>query len=283
MASFARIDSNSIVIEVIAVDNSDILVDGVENEQKGKDFIASIGLEGNWIQTSYNGNFRFKFAGIGMFYDAEHDEFIEVLDNSVLPKPMASGNEIRTLDRKTLVVDGFPRSGNVYLSYLTAFAFEGEDIDQKLGFKQLHNIKTLTDGSEKFDLVVVAVRNPIDSIKSTIKMFEYDANDVNSIFKLVSENLVWFQTLRENKNNLLIIDFNTLTENPQIVVNKIAERINVIPNTFSPQDVLDRINSDNLDIHLPNNVTSNSLIEITDEETLSVLRQSTDIYNEIIG
>lgn len=283
MASFARIDSNSIVIEVIAVDNSDILVDGVENEQKGKDFIASIGLEGNWIQTSYNGNFRFKFAGIGMFYDAEHDEFIEVLDNSVLPKPMASGNEIRTLDRKTLVVDGFPRSGNVYLSYLTAFAFEGEDIDQKLGFKQLHNIKTLTDGSEKFDLVVVPVRNPIDSIKSTIKMFEYDANDVNSIFKLVSENLVWFQTLRENKNNLLIIDFNTLTENPQIVVNKIAERINVIPNTFSPQDVLDRINSDNLDIHLPNNVTSNSLIEITDEETLSVLRQSTDIYNEIIG
>ena len=283
MASFARIDSNSIVIEVIAVDNSDILVDGVENEQKGKDFIASIGLEGNWIQTSYNGNFRFKFAGIGMFYDAEHDEFIEVLDNSVLPKPMASGNEIRTLDRKTLVVDGFPRSGNVYLSYLTAFAFEGKDIDQKLGFKQLHNIKTLTDGSEKFDLVVVPVRNPIDSIKSTIKMFEYDANDVNSIFKLVSENLVWFQTLRENKNNLLIIDFNTLTENPQIVVNKIAERINVIPNTFSPQDVLDRINSDNLDIHLPNNVTSNSLIEITDEETLSVLRQSTDIYNEIIG
>ena len=283
MASFARINSNSIVIEVIAVDNSDILVDGVENEQKGKDFIASIGLEGIWIQTSYNGNFRFKFAGIGMFYDAEHDEFIEVLDNSVLPKPMASGNEIRTLDRKTLVVDGFPRSGNVYLSYLTAFAFEGEDIDQKLGFKQLHNIKTLTDGSEKFDLVVVPVRNPIDSIKSTIKMFEYDANDVNSIFKLVSENLVWFQTLRENKNNLLIIDFNTLTENPQIVVNKIAERINVIPNTFSHQDVLDRINSDNLDIHLPNNVTSNSLIEITDEETLSVLRQSTDIYNEIIG
>lgn len=283
MASFARVDDNNIVIEVISVDNSDILVDGVENEQKGKDFIASIGLEGNWIQTSYNGNFRFKFAGIGMFYDAEHDEFIEVLDNSVLPKPMASGNEIRTLDRKTLVVDGFPRSGNVYLSYLTAFAFEGEDIDQKLGFKQLHNIKTLTDGSEKFDLVVVPVRNPIDSIKSTIKMFEYDANDVNSIFKLVSENLVWFQTLRENKNNLLIIDFNTLTENPQIVVNKIAERINVIPNTFSPQDVLDRINSDNLDIHLPNNVTSNSLIEITDEETLSVLRQATDIYNEIIG
>jgi len=283
MASFARIDDNNVVVEVIAIDNSDIIVDGIESEQKGKDFIASLGLEGNWIQTSYNANFRFKFAGIGMFYDAEHDEFVEILDNSFLPKPLANGNEIRTGDRKTLVIDGFPRSGNVYLSYLTAFAFEGNDIDQKLGFKQLHNLKTLTEGPSKFDLVIVPIRNPIDSIKSTIKMFEYDPNDFDSIFKLVSENLVWLQTVRENKDNLLIIDFNTLTQNPEIVINKISEHINVIPKIFDPQDVIDRINSDNLNIHLPNNVTSNASIEITDEETLSVLKQATDIYNEIIG
>jgi hypothetical protein len=166
---------------------------------------------------------------------------------------------------------------------LTAFAFEGNDIDQKLGFNQLHNLKTLTEGPSKFDLVIVPIRNPIDSIKSTIKMFEYDPNDFDSIFKLVSENLVWLQTVRENKDNLLIIDFNTLTQDPEIVINKISEHINVIPKIFDPQDVVDRINSDNLNIHLPNNVTSSASIEITDEEILAVLEQSTDIYNEIIG
>lgn len=281
MASFARIDDNNVVVEVIAIDNSDIIVDGIESEQKGKDFIASLGLEGNWIQTSYNAKFRFKFAGIGMVYDAKHDEFIEVWDHSVLPRPIASGNEVRTNDRKTLVIDGFQRSGNVYLSYLTAFAFEGNEIDQKLGFKQLHNLKTLTEGSTKFDLVIVPIRNPIDSIKSTIKMFDY-ATDVNSIYQLVSENLIWFQTVRDNKDNLLLIDFNTLITSPQVVIDKIAGAIGKSPNAFNSQDVTERIKKDNLIFNLPNDLTSGTELEITDEKTLSVLKQATDIFNELI-
>lgn len=282
MASFARIDDNNIVVEVIAIDNSDIMVDGVESEQAGKDFIASLGLEGNWIQTSYNAKFRFKFAGIGMVYDAKHDEFIEVWDHSVLPRPIASGNKIRTSNRKTLVIDGFPRSGNVYLSYLTAFALEGDGIDQKLGFEQLHNLKTLTEGPTKFDLVVVPIRNPLDSIKSTIKMFDYNATDADLVFKLVSENLVWFQTVRDNKDNLLLVDFNTLITNPQIVVNKIAEAIGESSKNFNSQDVIDRIKKDGLDFNLPNDFTSNTELEVTDAKTLAVLKQATDIFNELI-
>ncbi len=33
----------------------------------------------NWKQTSYNGNFRGKYAGIGMYYDQMEDKFIEVV------------------------------------------------------------------------------------------------------------------------------------------------------------------------------------------------------------
>jgi hypothetical protein len=76
MAHFAKLDENNTVTQVVVVRNQDILVDDVESEQAGKDFLASIGLPGNWVQTSYNGNFRGPFAGTGSTYDPIKDEFI---------------------------------------------------------------------------------------------------------------------------------------------------------------------------------------------------------------
>ena len=69
MAHFAEIDNNNIVLRVLVVDNS--------LEHRGADFLANdLGLGGNWIQTSYNGNFRKNFAGIGYTYDVTRDAFI---------------------------------------------------------------------------------------------------------------------------------------------------------------------------------------------------------------
>jgi hypothetical protein len=76
MAHFARID-DGIVREVIVIDNADCGGgDFPESEAVGQDFIASIGLAGEWLQTSYNGNFRGAYAGIGFTYDSDLDEFV---------------------------------------------------------------------------------------------------------------------------------------------------------------------------------------------------------------
>lgn len=70
MAHFARIDENNIVTEVLVVDNS--------LEHRGEDFLANeLGLGGRWIQTSYNNNFRRRFASPGYLYDETNDVFIE--------------------------------------------------------------------------------------------------------------------------------------------------------------------------------------------------------------
>lgn len=75
MAHFARIE-NGIVKEVIVVRNEDILdSNGNESEQIGKNFIASIGLPGEWVQTSYNNSFRGLYACAGMIYDSVINEF----------------------------------------------------------------------------------------------------------------------------------------------------------------------------------------------------------------
>ena len=70
MAHFAKVE-NGIVRQVIVVSNDD-----APTEAAGQAFIASIGLAGEWRQTSYNANFRGTYAGIGYTYDAVNDIFV---------------------------------------------------------------------------------------------------------------------------------------------------------------------------------------------------------------
>jgi hypothetical protein len=75
MAHFAKID-NGTVSQVIVVSNDDCAGgDFPESEAAGQAFIAGLGLAGEWKQTSYNGNFRGTYAGIGFIYDAATDTF----------------------------------------------------------------------------------------------------------------------------------------------------------------------------------------------------------------
>ncbi len=76
MAHFAEIDENNVVLRVLVVDN--------EHEHRGHEFLSQdLGLGGTWIQTSYNGNFRKTFAGMGFVYNEELDIFLP-------PKPFES-------------------------------------------------------------------------------------------------------------------------------------------------------------------------------------------------
>jgi hypothetical protein len=76
MAHFAELDDNNIVKNVIVV-NNELLLDseGVEQEALGVAFCQEL-LGGTWIQTSYNANFRGRYAGMGMIYDSVKDEFV---------------------------------------------------------------------------------------------------------------------------------------------------------------------------------------------------------------
>jgi len=69
MAHFAKVENN-IVHQVIVVSNSDCA--GGEfpaSEPIGQVFIASLNLDGEWLHTSYNANFRGTYAGIGYTWD----------------------------------------------------------------------------------------------------------------------------------------------------------------------------------------------------------------------
>jgi hypothetical protein len=80
MAYFAELDNNNTVLRVISVSNDvcgEPTLDFPDTEAAGRAFIANtLKLGGVWKQTSYNANFRAKYAGIGDRYDAELDAFV---------------------------------------------------------------------------------------------------------------------------------------------------------------------------------------------------------------
>ena len=83
MAHFAEIDEDGIVRRVIVVNNGDTTdANGNEVESIGAEFCNKL-LGGTWKQTSYNGNLRFNFAGVGYQFDEVRDAFIA-------PKPFES-------------------------------------------------------------------------------------------------------------------------------------------------------------------------------------------------
>ena len=67
MAHWAELDENNIVLRVTVGSNDD--------PDEGYAWLIE-NLGGRWIKTSYNGNIRFRFAGIGYAYDEELDAFI---------------------------------------------------------------------------------------------------------------------------------------------------------------------------------------------------------------
>jgi hypothetical protein len=112
MAHFAQLDSNNVVIQVIVIDNKDTSdANGVEKEYIGAAFCERL-LGGTWKQTSYNGNTRKNFAGIGYTFDATRDAFIPakpfaswILDEAKCawkpPVEMPSDGKIYTWDEAT--------------------------------------------------------------------------------------------------------------------------------------------------------------------------------------
>lgn len=94
MAHFAKLDSNNIVEQVVVVNNN-VLLDydqietitndngqeiqiarATEKEILGINFCKNLyGEDTTWVQTSYNGNFRANYAGVGFTYDSTNDVF----------------------------------------------------------------------------------------------------------------------------------------------------------------------------------------------------------------
>ncbi|NBO56828.1 MAG: hypothetical protein EBU84_20035 [Actinobacteria bacterium] len=120
MAHFAKLDENNVVTQVIVVHNNELMDNGVESEAKGIAFCQSLFPNTNWKQTSYNGNFRKNYAGIGYSY------LPAPIDGFAPPRPYESWN----LDLDTcqwVAPVPMPTDGKTYSWNETTQTWEAKD------------------------------------------------------------------------------------------------------------------------------------------------------------
>ena len=126
MAHFAELNSSKVVLQVIVVSNTDVDAHGGDESATAEAFVETIvpfntgGVA--WKQTSYNNNFRRRYAGIGNSYDPALDMFI-------LNKPYASWSLASDGDWKAPVT--YPN--NVEIGGLRVFTAWDEDNQKWLG------------------------------------------------------------------------------------------------------------------------------------------------------
>ena len=71
MAHYAYINDNNVVVNVIVGKDETETIDGLDTE-----IYYALGTPYTVKRTSYNGNIRYNYAGIGYIYDPEADAFI---------------------------------------------------------------------------------------------------------------------------------------------------------------------------------------------------------------
>jgi hypothetical protein len=85
MANFAKVTNNQVDAVIVVSNDSCNDLPFPESEPVGQAFIASIGLNGTWLQTSYNNNFRGTYAGTGYTFDPSLGEYGEFVAPPVPP------------------------------------------------------------------------------------------------------------------------------------------------------------------------------------------------------
>lgn len=86
MAHFAKLDASNVVTEIIVINNA--VIENLpfpDSEPLGVAFCQSLyGADTVWKQTSYNANFRGKYAGVGFVFDETNDVFVAPLEENGL-------------------------------------------------------------------------------------------------------------------------------------------------------------------------------------------------------
>jgi hypothetical protein len=280
MAHFAKVNDSNMVEEVIVVDNKN-----AETEQQGKDFIASIGLEGNWVQTSYNNKFRNVFAGPGDVYDSVNDMFVDD-ESKYEPTFLSSWQGIVEPTNPSVIFDAPARCANVWTTSLIKQAFP--NIFQRWGYPLPHSPSSFTEPTHKFSAVVTTIRKPIDSLGSQIVMFKPDVNNNREINNLIQKHIDMLQSTLDNKNNVTIFTFETATQNPEDLISVLSNMLKLEAQPYDKDTIFNALNelailSETYNIPVDNKDELDAAKAVLNQERFSdLMAKANELYTKLL-
>lgn len=309
MAHFAEIDINGVVKRILVVSN--------DLEHRGADFLANdLGLGGNWVQTSYNNNFRKQFAAEGYIYDSKNDVFIApkpfeswildanfewqapvskpvgnewVWEETILnwietPQIFTSWSGLENPVEPSIFMDTVSRSAGRYFNALLNAAYPTTYI--KWGYTMPHNPESFIKTIGKFSLIVSTIRNPKDSIASSLLVF--GATDDDSILKTIENTTQMLKAIKNNQDEITIFTFEQVTENAQEVLETINNKLQIKAINIDEKIIKDELaktnQNDFYSTPVNNSDELNKLKDILDKpQFVSLMAESKSIYDEIKG
>ena len=155
------------------------------------------------------------------------------------------------------VVCGYPRSGNTYLNHYVSMAYGNGEF--KGNWHTVDKVETSTDK------VLVSIRNPLDCISSwanyQLSLFNFDLTEVTeeSVEDDINYYLRFMQAVLDNKDNVVIFDFDEFTADLSYVDNLISEIGLTKLTSVSDEDVKDAMVENQRQKNLPEDNDLNAI------------------------
>jgi hypothetical protein len=177
------------------------------------------------------------------------------------------------------IVCGYPRSGNTYLNHYVSMAYgDGE-------FKG--NWHTEDKVRNSTDKIMVSIRNPLDCIASwanyQLSLFNFDITEVteDSVKDDINYYLRFMQAILDNKNNVVVFDFNEFTTDLSYADSLISEIGLTKLNSVSDADVKAAMNENQRQRNLPEDTDLNAIKTMVQNN--SKYADCVAIYNAVKG
>jgi hypothetical protein len=180
--------------------------------------------------------------------------------------------------------DSVVRSGNNWTMAVINQAFP--QAFQRWGYVHHHNFESFSKGLDNFDATVTVVRNPVDSLASSIIAFKLDTDE--KIEHRIFEDKKMLIAAKNNKSNLLIFKFEDATNNPEQVTNAIGKVLNLTPQPFEAkpiEEVLAQRSSESFYLTPVENKEALAAAKekLKDIKFADAVAELTEIYNELIA
>ena len=119
----------------------------------------------------------------------------------------------------SVMFDAPRRSGNHFAVSILAKSFP--DINFYWGYEIQHNPKSFAISKEKAKHILTVLRNPLDSIISTVVVFELQTKE--SILSSIHDNKKMLQSMLDNINSIHISSFEDLTSNTSKYISDVSK------------------------------------------------------------
>ena len=181
----------------------------------------------------------------------------------------------------SVLFDAPKRSGNHFAVSTLAKSFP--DINFYWGYEIQHNPKSFATSKEKAKHIFTVLRDPLDSIISTVVVFKLQTKE--SILSSIHDNKKMLQSMLDNINNINISSFEDLTKNTPKYISDISKILDTKPVDVDINNIKNKLEQYNREdfyvIPVDNQIKKDALKKVILTNYKNEIEECLDLYQSL--